>query len=295
MEIKCELCYFTVKRKTDLARHKKSENCKKINNIINNIIIEKEITHNKIIKENEELKLKLLTVTEQNKEKDTQNKLLQEKYEDLRKIVEKASLKSTKTTVKNNNYNNYLNYISTEPIKFSDIKKQLTKIVNCDTVMYNDEAFHDHIVDNIFKDNNGKDKILCTDINRKNFSYKDEASGKLISDPELDKLRDQLRNGTDIKLIRRNLLNKLIYEYEENGRMGIDPYQKFSEYIQKLNFGTPFVDHVAKKTYVKTKTDKNIELENNENVDNSIDDDYDEEEFKKLQEEFGNEEINYLN
>jgi hypothetical protein len=33
--------------------------------------------------------------------------------------------------------------------------------------------------------------------------------------------------------------------------------------IQKLNFGTPFVDHVAKKTYIKTK---NNDLQ--ENIDN---------------------------
>ena len=119
--------------------------------------------------------------------------------------------------------------------------------------MYNDDDFHDHIVDNILKDKNGKDKVLCTDINRKNFTYKDEKSGELISDPELERLRDQLKKGTDIKQIRKDLLEKLVTEYEENGSIGIDPYKQFSEIIQKLNFGSPFVDHVAKKTYVKTK------------------------------------------
>ena len=300
--IKCNYCESEI-IKYNLSKHQKSETCIKIKILLDkqknkyeSLLNEKDILLKNLEDKNKELLDNIIKLNETNNNMKNDIKILEKSSNEYRKIVEKAATKSTNTTVKNNNYNNnYLNYISTEPIKFSDIKKQLTKIVNCDTVMYNDEAFHDHIVDNIFKDNNGKDKILCTDINRKNFSYKDEASGKLISDPELDKLRDQLRNGTDIKLIRRNLLNKLIYEYEENGRMGIDPYQKFSEYIQKLNFGTPFVDHVAKKTYVKTKTDKNIELENNENVDNSIDDDYDEEEFKKLQEEFGNEEINYLN
>jgi hypothetical protein len=119
--------------------------------------------------------------------------------------------------------------------------------------MYNDNDFHDHIVDNILKDQNGKDKVLCTDINRKNFTYKDEKSGELISDPELEKLREQLKKGTDIKLIRRELLEKLVIEYEENGSIGIDPYKKFSEIINKLNFGSPFIDHVAKKTYIKQK------------------------------------------
>ena len=146
-----------------------------------------------------------------------------------------------------------MNYISSEPLKISDIPKQLKQIVNCDTVMFNDNEFHDHIVDNILKDKNGKDKVLCTDINRKNFSYKDEKSGELVSDPELEILREQLKKGTDIKQIRKDLLEKLVTEYEENGSVGIDPYKQFSEIIQKLNFGIPFVDHVAKKTYIKTK------------------------------------------
>jgi hypothetical protein len=82
--------------------------------------------------------------------------------------------------------------------------------------MYENNEFHDHIVDNILKDKDGKDKVLCTDINRKNFTYKDEKSGKLISDPELEKLREQLKKGTDIKQIRKDLLEKLVTEYEDN-------------------------------------------------------------------------------
>ena len=132
--------------------------------------------------------------------------------------------------------------------------------------MYDDNEFHEHIVDNILKDKSGKDKVLCTDINRKNFSYKDEKSGELISDPELEKLREQLKNGYDIKKIRKDLLEKLVNEYEENDCLGTEPYKQFSEIIQKLNFGTPFVDHVAKKTYIKTKCNTNeFDIENEEN------------------------------
>ena len=166
------------------------------------------------------------------------------------------------------------------------MKNQLKDVVTTKSVMYDDEDFHNHIVDNILKDKDGKDKVLCTDINRKNFTYKDEKTGELISDPELERLREQLKNGTDIKLLRRDLLEKLVIEYEENGSIGIDPYKRFSEIIQKLNFGSPFVDHVAKKTYVKTKnyTDGNNNIEN-------YDDFFDEEEYKKLYEEFGNEDL----
>ena len=158
--------------------------------------------------------------------------------------------------------------------------------------MYNDEDFHDHIVDNILKDKSGKDKVLCTDINRKNFTYKDEKSGELISDPELERLRDKLKKGTDIRQIRRDLLENLVNEYEENGSIGVDPYKQFSDIIQKLNFGLPFIDHVAKKTYIKTKNTV-IQKNNNESRnDESFDElEYNEEEYQKLLEEFGEENI----
>jgi hypothetical protein len=130
--------------------------------------------------------------------------------------------------------------------------------------MFDDNEFHEHIVDNILRDENGKDKILCTDINRKNFSYKDETSGELVSDPELERLREQLKKGTDmneIKIIKRDLLNKLIEKYENTN---IDSYVKFYDIIKKLEFGNPFVEHIAKKTYVKTKSN----LDNSENSEN---------------------------
>jgi hypothetical protein len=163
--------------------------------------------------------------------------------------------------------------------------------------MYDDQDFHDHIVDNILKDKNGKDKVLCTDINRKNFTYKDEKSGKLISDPELERLREQLKKGTDIRQIRKDLLEKLVNEYEENGSIGIDPYKQFSDIIQKINFGTPFVDHMAKKTYVKRcpshksnnsiEDNCNINEESVESVESVELIDYDEQEYQKLLKEFG--------
>jgi len=306
MEVKCDLCFTTVKRRNDLAKHKKSEMCKKIHNTIETIKQEKDKQINKLQENFNIIQNKLeiqkydskMLLTENNK---MQNKIstleiqLKEslnKYEDLRKIIEKVATKST-NTVKNYTHNNYLNYISTEPIKFNEFPKQLKNIINCDTVMYDDDDFHNHIVDNILKDKTGKDKVLCTDINRKNFTYKDEKSGELISDPELERLREQLKKGTDIRKIRRDLLEKLVNEYEENGCVGTDPYKIFSDTIQKLNFGSPFVDHIAKKTYVKSKSNKNNNNENNiEEIDNEMEDELDDieddefDEYKKLKAEF---------
>ena len=309
MSFLCEYCSNIYTSKYLLSRHQNSESCKKIQNVINNYNNRnnekiKEIENKfqdkiKEIEANYSEKIKLLELevsklTQENTSLKSENKSLEKSNESFRKIVEKAATKSTNTIKNNNNYshNNYLNYISTEPLKMSDIPKQIKQFVNCETVMYDDSDFHDHIVDNILKDKNGKDKILCTDINRKNFTYKDETSGELISDPELERLREQFKKGSDIRQIRRDLLEKLVVEYEENGSIGVDPYKRFSDIIQKLNFGSPFVDHVAKKTYVKRcSTVKTNTLEKNSEIINKIEEDieYSEEEYQKLLEEFGDE------
>jgi hypothetical protein len=284
----CNYCSTKI-TKQNLSRHQKSDFCLKIQNIIKKNNDDKLILGNKIIELENEIKILTNNLKSANKSS-----------EEYRKIVEKAATKSTNTVKNTYTHNNYLNYISTEPLKISDFPKQLKNIVNCDSVMYNEDDFHDHIVDNILRDKSGKDKVLCTDINRKNFTYKDEKSGELISDPELERLRNQLKKGTNIKQLRHELLEKLVTEYEENNCIGTDPYKRFSDIIQKLNFGLPFVDHVAKKTYVKTKNvgqlscDENSLNLNQEETDNEFselvnEDSFDEEEYQKLLEEFGNE------
>jgi hypothetical protein len=244
----CEYCESCVS-KHNISKHKKSESCMKIQNIIN-----KNTKTNNLLKEDiNNLKYIILNLEKDIDNYKNQIKLLEKSSEEYRKIVEKAA---TKTTVKNYNHNNYLNLISQEPIRFSELPKQLKQFVNCDSLMYDENDFHEHIVDNILKDENGKDKILCTDINRKNFSYKDETSGELVSDPELERLRDKLKKGADIKLVKKELLNKLVEQYENTD---IDPYVKFYDILKKLEFGNPFVDHVAKKTYIKTKSNTILE------------------------------------
>ena len=260
----CDICGATVSQIKNIYSHKKTEKCltvkkifeQKYNEYINKI---KQLEEsNKRLEE----KINILRINYELIEKE--NMMNKVKAEEYRKIVEKSA---TKTTVKNNyTHNNYLNLISQEPIRFSNITKQLKDVVTTNSLMFDDNEFHEHIVDNILRDENGKDKILCTDINRKNFSYKDENSGELVSDPELERLREQLKKGTDmneIKIIKRDLLNKLIEKYEGTN---IDPYVKFYDIIKKLDFGNPFVEHIAKKTYVKTKGNlDNSEIENIEN------------------------------
>ena len=56
------------------------------------------------------------------------------------------------------------------------------------------------------------------------------------------------------------MLDKLIKKYDGTG---VDPYNKFYEYLQNIQFGTPIVEHIAKKTYIKTKPDS-ITIEHRE-------------------------------
>ena len=254
----CEICESIISSNKNILKHQNTEKCRYIKGLLDKRDKINNEKKNIIQKENENMKREIESLKKENNNMKNEIKILERTSDEYRKIVEKAATKSTKT-VKNNYTHNYLNYISTEPLRISEIPNQVKQIVNCETIMYDSDDFHNHIVDNILKDKDGKDKVLCTDINRKNFTYKDERSGELISDPELEKLREQLRRGTDIKQIRKDLLEKLVVEYEENGSIGIDPYKKFSEIIQKINFGTPFIDHVAKKTYIKTKNSGNEE------------------------------------
>lgn len=254
MTFTCDICNTKVTNKSNLEKHKKTETCKRI---------KKDLEYDQKIKkleeENKSLNIENILLKDENKLLTEKIKTLKEKSEEYRSIVEKAAIKST-TTVNNNSkntYNNNLQYISSEPIKWNEIPKMLSEVVNVDTVCYDENDFNDHIIDNILKDENGNDKVLCTDINRKNFSYKDELSGELISDPELEKLREKLRNGVDIKIVRHELLYKLLEKYRD--RPDIDPYEKLCYFLEKLEFGDPFVVQVAKKTYIKSKLPLSIE------------------------------------
>jgi hypothetical protein len=295
MSFICDICNTKTSTRYNLGKHKQSETCQKIKreqeqlNKINELTKknkeQEEFIDNykKIINENN-----LTIISLENKVKILENKVKtleelskkdKEKSEEYRKIIEKAATKSSKIVNNNNKntytHNNYLNYISQEPLKFSEIQQKINKFVTPKTMMLDNDDFNDHITVNILKDEKGKDKVLCTDINRKNFTYKDETSGKLISDPELEKLREQLVKSSNNQSLRKDLLDKLIKKYEGTET---DPYLKFAKYIQNIDFGQPFVEHVAKKTYVKTKVSEDNTLnflehnesnEHNENNENN--------------------------
>ena len=110
----------------------------------NNILkLEKELEKYKLNFSEQENKIKELTqennnVKIENNNLKTEIKALEKASEGYRKIVEKAATKSTNTINKNYQHNNYLNYISSEPINFSNLKKQLKDIVTTNYIMYDD-------------------------------------------------------------------------------------------------------------------------------------------------------------
>jgi len=268
MNYNCEICNINFSTRQRLNTHLETEKHKTILNLFeiwkNKYKNELQKIEDKHKNELEKLEDKLSSeiqeksyLKKQNEDKDIIIKTLEDKAEEYRKIVEKCASKVTNVVNNKNTYNNHLNYISSEPINFKDLKQNLSKIITVKSMLYDDDAFNNHIINNILKDENGKDKVLCTDINRKNFSYKDETSGELISDPELEKLREKLRNGVDIKIVRNELLYNLIDKYRD--RTDIDPYEKLCYFLEKLEFGDPFVVQVAKKTYIKSKSPLSIE------------------------------------
>ena len=216
MSVNCDFCNTKISSKYILSKHKQTESCQRI---------KRELEYSKNIIElnnkNNELENLNLNFQKELDKKDTiiltlENKIksLEEKSEEYRKIVEKVAMKSTKTVNNNKNtynHNNYLNYISQEPLKFSELQQNVSKLVTTKTIMFDNDDFNDHITKNILRDENGKDKVLCTDINRKNFTYKDEKSGKLVSDPELERLREQLIKGSNNQSIKKLIWNILLF------------------------------------------------------------------------------------
>jgi uncharacterized protein YdcH (DUF465 family) len=265
MNYTCENCNINFSTKRRLNSHLETEKHKTILNLFeiwknkhNSELQKKDILYNELLNKNNKLQDKIVILENNNNELKNEIVSLNKISEEYRKIVEKCASKATNVVNNKNTYNNnHLNYISSEPINFKDLKKNLSNIINVNSMLYDDDAFNNHIINNILRDENGKDKVLCTDINRKNFSYKDELSGELISDPELEKLREQLRNGVDIKIVRNELLYKLLEKYRD--RTDIDPYEKLCYFLEKLEFGDPFVVQVAKKTYIKSKLPLSIE------------------------------------
>jgi hypothetical protein len=61
----------------------------------------------------------------------------------------------------------------------------------------------------ILEDDEGKTKVVCIDQARKQFTYKDESSGDLVSDPSLERLRELMRKGVNYGPLYEEVLEEL--------------------------------------------------------------------------------------
>ncbi len=173
-------------------------------------------------------------------------KVMVERAERSEVIVEKAALKATTVhNVKQTKTTNNLAYISTEPINFKTFPKELPKLVTIEALLSNDRTFNGMISDALLQDGKGQNKVLCTDMARKQFQYKDELSGELVSDPYLERLRDRLKAGVNYRQIYTELLEHLD---SMGGDISDNPSQA-AMIMKRAKFEGTFINHMAKKTY----------------------------------------------
>ena len=101
-QIVCNLCNTSITNKKDLSKHKRTKKCQEMSQLITlknnsciNQITEYKLEINELIENN-------IILKKENEDKDKQIKLLQEKYEEYRKIIEKFSTSKNNIKRKNN-------------------------------------------------------------------------------------------------------------------------------------------------------------------------------------------------
>lgn len=172
--------------------------------------------------------------------------------EQSNKILEKAAMRTTHTTI-NSNTNNILQYLSSEPIRFSTLSEDFSKMMGLDRINVTGEDFAENVRKSLLQDNEGNNKLVCTDIARGNFAYKDEQSGMVIYDPMLDSLREKLRKGCKRKIILNELREELDRKYGNSEDNADKKSREFARACVNLQFEEKFVKRVARRTYYKTK------------------------------------------
>ena len=245
----CDICNIILVSKQKYENHVKSKKHIEIYNVSEKYqqkLQELENINKVLMNENNDLKHKneMLNMELSNL------KATSSKFE---KIVEKAALKSTSVTTNNiNNTTNLLQYLSNEPIDFSSISEQMTKLGPF-RAKKGEKIFNEQIRKTILQDTNGNDKVVCTDIARGNFAYKDDKTDELVYDPLLEKLREQLRNGAKEAEILQELNDMLELKYgndPDNVNMRL---AEFNRARKNLNFTDKFARYIARKTYKKVR------------------------------------------
>ena len=229
---RCDLCGSRVSSIDHMARHQRTQGCQNVAAFV----------AEKILLLEAELSSRDVTI------KELEDRLIRAEgsCEDFKSIVEKAALRPTTATTNHlNQSRNYLQYLSSEPISFSTLEARMPSLVTAEALMRGPRRFNKMLTTAILEDSEGRTKVLCTDQARKQFTYKDEKSGELISDPSLERLRERMRAGIDYGTLYVEVLEEL--DSCDGDKTG-NPAQAH-RILHRARFEAPFVNHVARRTY----------------------------------------------
>ncbi len=238
----CELCLASFSRSTDLKRHYQTDVHLTVKRAVDNAMAVKDL---EMIEKDAKI-AELSRINQPNAELMVENNFLREQLAKTERLVEKVALKATTVNnIKNTKTTNNLAYISSEPIKFEAFSRELPKLVTVEALMTNDSKFNGMISEALLQDAKGNNKMVCTDMARKQFQYKDETSGELVSDPYLERLRERMRSGVNY----RQLYSEVLEHLDSMGGDISDNPSAATRILKRAKFSDKFVSHMAKRTY----------------------------------------------
>lgn len=234
----CPICLARILGSDQMTRHQATDVCKRVGTIRNELAAEIERVSIEARVQIEELKTR-------NHDLEIENKALLERTERAEAIVKQAVLRPTTTTNVNKSRNYLLQCLAPDPIKISTLKTEMPKFATMEAIMAGEHRFNKIIATALLESNEGKFKVICTDQARKQFTYKDEKSGELISDPHLERLSDHMRKSVNYGALFDEISEKL----KEDGIPEKDNAEQTHKILLRAKFRAPFVRHVAKRMY----------------------------------------------
>lgn len=252
----CEFCLTVVQHKRNLSQHQKSKKC--IDGCVKLLL--------NTTNENKELKTKLSDLNKILEEKDKIIKdLIKWKDDQFDKILTNA-IKTNKSIINNNTINNNTyNIIPTKNINLSDEKIQSTfenkfelRHIKNGGVKGIARFAHKNFMIN--EDN--EPLVVCTDINRQNFQYRE--NDELKYDPKMRKLTEKIvKNGKDtIKSILEDL--KPTFDKRPDPS-DVEEYEQYDSELEKIrktkddvytlferNEHPIYLKELSKKTYLSS-------------------------------------------
>lgn len=152
----------------------------------------------------------------------------------------------------NNNINNNIVFNLNVPLDLSkeNISELCSKYLEEKHIRNGHNGLVNFFLQHIGKDEDGKLKLKCTDLNRKIFKYmKDD--GNLCKDPKGSKLKDKLYKGG----------NRIISEKIDNSIEKLDSDSVFYEKVRNLYESTKDYDKFIAQLAIKVH-EKSAEIEN---------------------------------